>query len=250
MHSTKRVRWAVLLISILLSGTAALASETDDYVPEVTDRVARISFTTGDVQIRRADSQDWEVAVLNLPIVEGDEIATDGNGRLEIQFNSYMHLRVAENSQIKFVGLQDGGIALSVPLGTVVLRAAEFDASRSFFEIDAPKTTIAIQKSGTYRIEAGVPDSLEVIVSATDGGEARVYSPDAGLTVKNGRRAKIFIGGSQSGEWETAGAERFKDEFDNWSLDRDATIAQRLKNAFYDRYYDRDMYGAEDLNGY
>ncbi|MEP6705062.1 MAG: DUF6600 domain-containing protein, partial [Acidobacteriota bacterium] len=241
---------AVLLISVLLSGTAALASETDDYIPEVTDRVARISFVTGDVQIRRADSPDWEVAVLNLPIVEGDEIATDGNGRLEIQFNSYMHLRVAENSQIKFVGLQDGGIALSVPLGTVVLRAAEFDASRSFFEIDAPKTTIAIRKSGTYRIEAGVPDSLEVIVSATDGGEARVYSADAGLTVKNGRRAKIFIGGSQSGEWETAEAERFKDEFDNWSLDRDAAIAQRLKDAYYDRYYDRDMYGAEDLNGY
>src|SRR5215211_4581327 len=101
MHSTKRVRWAVLLISMLLSGTAALASEVDDVIPEVTDRVARISFVTGDVQIRRADSQDWEVAVLNLPIVEGDEIATDGNGRVEIQFNSYTHLRAAENTQVR-----------------------------------------------------------------------------------------------------------------------------------------------------
>src|SRR5215203_5065948 len=250
MHSTKRVRWAVLLISILLSGTASLARETDDYIPDVTDRVARISFVTGDVQIRRADSQDWEVAVLNLPVVEGDEIATDGNGRVEIQFNSDTHLRVAENSQIKFVGLQDGGIALSVPLGTVVLRASEFDGSRGFFEIDAPKTTIAIQKAGTYRVEAGVPDSLEVIVSVTDGGDARVYTADAGLTVKNGRRAKIFTVGSQAGEWETAMADRFTDEFDRWVLDRDAIIAQRLKDAYYDRYYDRDIYGAEDLNDY
>ncbi|MEO8041338.1 MAG: DUF6600 domain-containing protein [Acidobacteriota bacterium] len=250
MHSTTRVRWAVLLVVMLLSGTAVFASEIDDYVPEVTDRVARISFVQGDVQIRRADSQDWEVAVLNLPIVEGDEIATDGNGRFEIQFNSYTHLRVAENSQIKFVGLQDGGIALSVPLGTVVLRASEFDGSRSFFEIDAPKTTISIQKAGMYRIEAGVPDSLEVIVSATDGGEARVYSADAGFTVKNGRRAKVFIGGNQSGEWETAEAARFSDEFDTWSLDRDTIIAQRIRDAYYDRYYDRDIYGAEDLNEY
>ena len=250
MHSTKRVRWAVLLISILLSGTAALAGERDDYIPEVTDRVARISFVIGDVQIRRADSQDWEVAVLNLPVVEGDEIATDGNGRVEIQFNSDTHLRVAENSQIKFVGLQDSGIALSVPLGTVVIHSSEFDGSRSFFEIDAPKTTIAIQRAGTYRIEAGVPDSLEVIVSATDGGEARVYSADAGFTIKNGRRAKIFVGGSQAGEWETAEAERFIDEFDKWALDRDAIIAQRLKDAYYDQYYDRDVYGAEDLNDY
>ncbi len=250
MHSTKKIHWTALLIILLFSGTGALASETDDYIPEIKDRVARISFVQGDVQIRRADSQDWEVAVLNLPIVEGDEIATDGNGRFEIQFNSYTHLRVAENSRIKLVGLKDGGIALSVPLGTVVLRTSEFDANRSYFEIDAPKTTISIQKAGMYRIEAGVPDSFEVIVTATDGGEARVYSADAGFTVKNGRRAKIFIGGSQSGEWETAAAERYTDQFDSWALERDAIVAKRIRDAYYDRYYDRDIYGAEDLNDY
>lgn len=248
MHSTKGVRWAVLLITMLLSGTSVFANVTDDYIPEVTDRVARISFVRGDVQIRRADSQDWEVAVLNLPIVEGDEIATDGNGRFEIQFNSYTHLRVAENSQIKIVGLKDEGIALSVPLGTVVLRAGEFDGSRSYFEIDAPKTTISIQKAGTYRIESGVPDSLEVFVTASDGGEARVYSTDAGFTVKNGRRAKLYIAGNQIGEWETADASRFSDEFDTWSIERDAIIARRVRDSYYDKYYDRDIYGAEDLN--
>lgn len=248
MHSTKWVRWAVLLTTVLLSGMGVFASETDDYIPAVTDRVARVSFVRGDVQIRRAGSQGWEVAVLNLPIVEGDEIATDGNGRFEIQFNSYTHLRVAENSQIKIVGLKDDGIALSVPLGTVVLRAGEFNGTRSFFEIDAPKTTISIQKAGMYRVESGVPDSLEVFVTAAEGGEARVYSIDAGFTVKNGRRAKIYIAGSQSGEWETADASRSADEFDSWSLDRDAIIAKRLRDAYYDKYYDRDIYGAEDLN--
>ena len=250
MHSTSKVRWAVLLIMTLLSGTGALASETDDYVPEVTDRVARISFVTGDVQIRRADSQDWEVAVLNLPIVEGDEIATDANGRFEIQFNAYTHLRVAENSQIRIVGLKDEGIAVSVPLGTVVLRSAEFDSGRGYFEIDAPKTTISIQKAGMYRVEAGVPDSLEVFVSASDGGEARIYSADGGFTLKNGRRATIFVAGERSGEWDMADASRFVDEFDKWSLDRDVIIAQRIRDAYYDKYYDRDIYGAEDLNEY
>ena len=249
MHSTSKVRWAVLMI-MLLSGSSVFASEIDDYIPEVTDRVARISFIQGDVQIRRDDSPDWEVAVLNLPIVEGDEIATDGNGRVEIQFNTYTHLRIAENSQVKFVGLKDGGIALSVPLGTVVIRASEFDGARAYFEIDAPKTTISIQRAGMYKIEAGVPDSLEVIVTASAGGEARVYSADSGFTVKDGRRAKLYIGGTQSGEWETAQGERFSDEFDSWSLDRDVIIAQRVRDAYYDKYYDRDVYGAEDLNQY
>ncbi|HEX6126524.1 MAG TPA: FecR domain-containing protein, partial [Pyrinomonadaceae bacterium] len=247
MHSTK-VRWAFLTLAVLIGGTSVFANETDDYVPEVTDRVARVSFVQGDVQIRRAESQDWEVVVLNLPIVEGDEIATDGNGRFEIQFNSHTHLRVAENSQIKILSLKDEGIAISVPLGTISLRANELDSGRSYFEIDAPKTTVSIQKSGMYRVEAGVPDSLEVFVSALDGGEARVYSSDAGFTIKNGRRAKIFIAGSQLGEWETADATQLIDEFDKWTFDRDEIIAQRLRDAHYDRYYDRDIYGAEDLN--
>jgi hypothetical protein len=238
------------MMMMLLSGIGVFASEIDDYIPEVTDRVARISFVQGDVQIRRDDSPDWEVAVLNLPIVEGDEIATDANGRVEIQFNTYTHLRIAANSQVKFAGLKDAGIALSVPLGTVVIRASEFDGARAYFEVDAPKTTISIQKAGTYKIEAGVPDSLEVIVTASSGGEARVYSTDSGFTVKDGRRAKLYIGGTQSGEWETAQAERFSDEFDSWSVDRDVIIAQRIKDAYYDRYYDRDVYGAEDLNDY
>ncbi len=249
MHSTKGVRSAVLLLTVLLVGASVFASETDDYIPEVTDRVARISYLHGDVQVRRADSQDWEVAVLNLPIVEGDEIATDGNGRFEIQFNSYTHLRVSENSQIKIVTLKDEGIAISIPLGTLSLRMTSADG-RSFFEIDAPKTTISIQKPGMYRIEAGVPDSLEVFVAATDGGEARVYSADAGFTIKNGRRASIFVAGNRAGEWDVADASEFVDEFDKWTLERDAIIAQRQKDAFYDKYYDRDIYGAEDLNEY
>lgn len=250
MHSTRKVRWAFLLATVLLPSIGVFASETDDYVPEVTDRVARISFIQGDVQIRRADRQDWEVAVLNLPIVEGDEIATDGNGRFEIQFNSYTHLRVAENAQIQIVGLKDEGIAISVPIGTVTLRSGEFDGSRSFFEIDAPKTTISIQKAGMYRVESGVTDSLEVFVSATDGGEARVYSTDGGFTLKNGRRATIYVAGERLGEWDMADASRFADEFDSWSLERDAIIANRVRDAYYDRYYDRDIYGAEDLNDY
>ena len=250
MHSTRSFKGAVLLMTLLICAAGAFAGEVDDYVPEVTDRVARISFIRGDVQIRRADSQDWERAILNLPIVEGDEIVTDATSRLEIQFDITKHLRIAENSQVKIVGLKDEGIAISVPLGSVTIRAVEFDPSRSYFEIDAPKTTVSIQKPGSYRVDAGTADSIEIFISAIDGGEARVYSSDAGFTVKNGRRARVFIGGNQSGEWETADASLSLDEFWEWSSERDAIIAARLKGAYYDQYYDRDIYGADDLNAY
>lgn len=250
MHSTRKFLWAVLLTIPLLASGRALADDVDDYVPEVTDRVARISFLRGDVQIKRDGGQDWERAALNLPIVEGDEITTEGGGRFEIQFNSYTFLRVAENSYLKIETLNDDGIAVSLPQGSLVLRAGEFDQAKTFFEIDAPKTTVSVQKTGMYRIDAGKPDGPEIRVAATDGGEARVYTDSSGFSVKNGRSAKIFLAGNLAGEWEMADAARFADEFDSFALERDAVIAKRMRDAYFDKYYDRDIYGAEDLNDY
>ncbi|MCA1590970.1 MAG: hypothetical protein LC734_11435, partial [Acidobacteria bacterium] len=110
MHSAKNILRAAAII-LPLFGITAFGFEHDDEVPEVTDRVARVSFVKGDVQIRRGGSQDWERAVLNLPVVEADEI-TVGDGRAEIQFDSRTHLRLSENSFLKLATLKDGGIAV------------------------------------------------------------------------------------------------------------------------------------------
>ncbi len=222
----------------------------DENVPDVTARVARISFLAGEAQIRRAEGGDWEKATLNLPVVEGDEITTGADARLEIQFDNNQHLRLAENSYLKITNLKDGGIAVSLSVGTMIARITRYDKDRAFFEIDAPKTTIAVQKAGVYRIDAGQQSDTDIRVSVTENGEARVYSDNAGFTLKNGRSARVFIDGANAGEWEAADSSRYADAFDAWSLDRDARIAMRLKDAFYDKYYDNDIYGADDLNGY
>lgn len=247
MHSARKILWAFSLLITLLLGTGVSAFEVDDDIPEVTARVARISFIRGKVQIRRAGSQDWETAVLNLPVVEGDEVTTDPGGRVEIQFNSYTHLRVRENSYVKIVNLKDEGIAISLPNGTLALRITEFGKDRTYFEIDAPKSTIAVQAAGMYRVDAV---SGQVRIAATDGGEARVYSDSSGFMLKNGRSSTMNTEGSLAGEWETADAARYVDEFDAWSLERDVAVAKLLKDAKYDTYYDRDIYGAEDLGKY
>lgn len=254
MRSMKRVFWSVFVGATLIFSATAYGARyaddvEDDMVPDVTARVSRISFIRGDVQIRREGSQDWEKAVLNLPIVEGDELATDAGGRLEIQLGAFSHIRLAENSYLKVVGLKDGSVALSLSEGTLNVRLTKFDKDAAFFEIDAPKTTVAIQRSGMYRIDAGKAGaSGDVRVTVANDGEARVYADNSGFTLKNGRTATLKIDGPLAGEWETVDAARFADEFDTWTLDRDAVIARRIKDAYYDKYYDQDIYGAEDLN--
>ncbi len=88
--------------------------------------MARISILRGEAQIRHAGGGDWERAAQNLPIVEGDEIATDAGARLEIQFNSYNYLRLSENAYLKVTTLRDEGIALSASAGNDEFARVEF----------------------------------------------------------------------------------------------------------------------------
>ena len=86
---TKKNIWASLLLVPLFAFFAgnmfagSPVSLTDDEIPDTTLPVARVSFIRGDAQIRRAESEDWEKLTLNLPIVEGDEIATERGTRAD-----------------------------------------------------------------------------------------------------------------------------------------------------------------------
>ena len=82
MRLNEKVLWVFFFLMPLLVVHVS-AYETDDYVPEITAKVSRITYLTGDVKIRRLGGDDWERAVTNLPVVEGDEIATDANALLE-----------------------------------------------------------------------------------------------------------------------------------------------------------------------
>jgi hypothetical protein len=245
------------MILLLLALTAAVSAPVfgaiygplsdDDPSPGV--KVARVSFLTGEAKLRRADGETWELVTLNLPIVEGDQIAVDARSRLEIQFDKDRHMRLDGNSSATVMTFRDDGIAISLQQGSLNLRIARYDGDGPYFEVDAPGTTIAVRAAGSYRIDA-LPGSDEVVVAATDGGEARIYSATAGFVLRDGRRARIFLSGASAGEWETAVASRFIDDFDQWSAQRDRLIQQSLSAAHYGRYYDDDIYGADDLAGY
>ncbi|MFT3744127.1 MAG: FecR domain-containing protein [Pyrinomonadaceae bacterium] len=234
--------------TINLPANQTTSIDDPDDEPEVTDRVARISYIDGGGKVRRNGSDDWETLTLNLPLVEGDEISTDDRSRIEIQFDKNQHLRLDSNSYLKLVTLKDEGIALSLSLGSAIVKITAFDKSVSYFEIDAPRTTIAVQKAGRFRIDAGKEGDDSVQAGVSDGGEARIYSDNAGFTLKDGRSTRIFVSGSNAGDWENADASRADDDFQQWALDRESVVAKRLDTAFYDRYYDDDIYGADDLN--
>lgn len=215
----------------------------DDY--DVKARVVRISLIGGEVSLKRNGNQDWETLRLNYPLVEGDTVATENDSRLEIQIDARNFVRLAANSTLRIVTLRDEGIALSVVEGTATVRLAKFDHKREYFEIDAPRTTVAAEKEGSYRID--VPRDGRVRLTVRDGGSARIYSDTSGFVLRDGRTAELIVSGEGMGDWEFFAAASL-DAIDNWVSEREQYLAQRLK---YDvKYYDEYVWGAEDLDAY
>lgn len=250
MISLRKSLWMIALFSILFALPLFAADEYDDEFPEVTAPVARIKFLDGKADIRRVDSDEWESAVVNLPLVEGDEIRTERNARLELQFDNDTYLRIDENSLVKLVSLGEEGAAISITEGTLLLSVFEFDPSNGYLEVDAPKTTVAVAEAGKFRIDAGSEYDRTVKVTVWDGGTARVYSLDSGFTLKNDQSASMALDGAYAGRWSVARHSGIRDGFDDWSASRDELILESLKDAYYGSYYDDDLYGADDLNYY
>ena len=248
MQVSRRKTSLILCAALLtLFSTTARAGNDDDAEDDydVKARVVRVSLIGGDVNLKRNGNQDWEPLRLNYPLVEGDTVATDNDSRLEIQIDARNFVRLAANSTLRIVTLRDEGIALSVVEGTATLRLAKFDRKNEYFEIDAPRTTMAAEKEGSYRID--VPRDGRVRLTVRDGGSARIYSDTSGFALRDGRTAELVVSGENMGDWEFS-AISTRDAIDDWVSEREQYLAQRLK---YDvKYYDEYVWGAEDLDAY
>jgi hypothetical protein len=227
---------------------APFDEELDDAGYEETARVVRISLLGGDVSLRRAGSKEWEKAALNLPLVEGDRLATGAGARAEIQIDARNFVRLGEYATLDIVTLREEGVALSLPEGTATLRLARFDNDREYFEIDAPKTTLAAEQKGSYRLD--VAQNGNVRVTVREGGRARLYSETSGFTLRDGRSAElVYNNSSEDGDWELSAA-RSTDDWDTWVKERESFLASRLRHEQRDRYYDNSVWGAEELDSY
>ncbi len=182
-------------LSLTITARAARVDDDDDQPDDydVKARVVRISMISGEANLKRDGIKDWELVQLNYPLVEGDTVATGKDSRIEVQFDSRNFVRLSENTVLRIVTLRDEGTALSVVEGTVIVRLAKFDRDKRFFEVDAPRSTLAAEKAGHYRID--VPREGRVRLTVRDGGSARIYSDTSGFSLRDGRSAELVVTG-------------------------------------------------------
>ncbi len=202
--------------------------------------VARISFITGNVSVRRGDSADLSAAVVNAPLTAGDRVVTGDGGRAEVQLDYANFFRLAPSSEVRLGELQRGRYQIQIAAGSIVYRVLR--DSNAQVEISTPSISLRPLRTGVYRVDLH-PDGITEI-TLRNGAEGEVFGPRGSEPIHN-NSAMMVRGSADDPEFQmtTPAAE---DDFERWSASRDQTL---LRAASPGRV-NRDIYGTEDLDPY
>ncbi len=245
-----------LLLILLISGAAFAqtnisseyqSADVDDTAP--VSRVARLSFVDGDVSFLRAGVTEWAPAVENLPLLAGDQIYTGPGARAEVQLARGNYIRLSESTELTIAELSDSAAQFEITEGTAIIRIERLATVFRRFEVDTPNTAVLVQQDGLYRIEVRGEKNSELIVRR---GEAEVSTEEGSFKVREGQ--KLLVDTATAGRLELA-ADNSRDDWDQWSYDRDTTIARTSVDAApdYVTTYEtdnNDFYGVSDLSSY
>ena len=74
--------------------------------------VARVSFVQGSVQLLAGQGNDFQQAVMNMPVVDGSRLQTGGDGQAEVEFGDGSVARLTPNSVLEFDHLAQDQVQL------------------------------------------------------------------------------------------------------------------------------------------
>ncbi|HET9805018.1 MAG TPA: FecR family protein [Candidatus Acidoferrum sp.] len=213
MASRISLRFVIFLAVVALTLSASCAFADTSHA-----RIIRLSYVQGDVRITHNVSGDplqssdtaWESASLNLPIHQGDAIATD-NGRAEVEFESGSVAFVSENTVLEFydLSLEDGAFTtrLIVRQGSAsfYVRPSRGD----YFSVTGGDFSIEATDKAEFRLN-NYDDGSDVQVMQ---GRVSVLGKSKTTVVSKGQALSMRAGDEASSSVDHAASQ---DDFDQW----------------------------------
>lgn len=196
---------AILAVAAVVPGASA------DEVSHA--RIVRLSFVEGDVAYQTTGS-DWQRAMMNLPIGQDYSVRTDA-GYAEVEFETGLVVRLAQNTQIEFSDLRlvDGHRVTSLKLDQGTIIATDKLARGDQFTIEAGTLNVTAPANGRFRID--VTDSQSWVTALH--GTAGVTYGSGTKAIENGKTFH-YTGGVDAASIESSPV---SDAFDKWVADRD-----------------------------
>ena len=191
--------------------------------------------------VSHSGSDAWEEAPVNLPLQEGDSLATQG-GLAEIEFENGATAYLAENSVLKFaqLGFSDGGRATELTLtqgtGTFYANLTSMDS----FRVLTSTFDVAIPARAEFRVDA-FHDGAAVEVFL---GTVSVSTAKASTTLTKGQSVAVHESDFQ--DLNNIARLPEEDAFDQWVTEQGEIIRSGNKNTL--TYINSpNYYGLSDL---
>ena len=231
-------KWVSLLtvgLAVVLLAPQRAAADEDD----PPGRVARLSYTRGEVSFEPAGTDEWVSAVINRPLTTEDKLWTDREARAELHIGSAA-IRMKGETGFSFLNLTDRIVQIRLTTGTINVRLRRLEEDE-IFEVDTPNLAFSLLRPGDYRIE--VNEAGDATVVTVRRGEGEVTGGGQAYTVHAQERATFYGTEDLDTQMEDVGG---YDEFDDWCRERDA----REQSVQSSHYVSRDVIGYEDLDEY
>jgi hypothetical protein len=204
-------------------------------------RVARLNYMEGSVSFQPGGENDWVTAVLNRPLVTGDNLWADENSRAELHIGSTA-LRLGAKTGVTLLEVSDQAAQIRLVQGSLIVMVRRVDDQNSY-EIDTPNVAFVVTQPGDYRIDVD-PDGNRTEVTVWRG-RGEITGGGKTYTVVANQSSTIISSGTDQLNYDS-GQIPDQDGFDSWALDRD----QREDQSDSANYVSRDMTGYEDLDQY
>ena len=211
----------------------------DANMPDPPSRVARLNYMDGSVSFQPGGENDWVTAVLNRPLVTGDNLWADEDSRAEVHIGSTA-LRLGAKTGITLLEVSDRAAQIRLAQGSLIVKVRHVDDEDSY-EIDTPNVAFVVMQPGDYRIDVDADGNRTEVTVWRGRGE--VTGGGSSYTVVANQYATFT--GTDHLDYDL-GQIPGKDGFDTWVLDRD----QREDQSDSANYVSREMTGYEDLDEY
>jgi hypothetical protein len=207
-------------------------------------RVVRLSRSDGEVFILHSGARDWEEASANLPLQEGDSVATQA-GFAEIEFDNGAMAYLAENSVLQFTQLGFAGGGRDTEL-TLTQGAATFEAgfaSDDTFVVHTLTFDVAAQERAEFRIDGFRDGAAAEVLSGT----IRVSTTRGTTDLTKGQSVAVHL--NDSGNFTIGSLPEAEDAFDRLVAQEGERIRSGNKNTL-SYVNSRNYYGLSDLSIY
>ena len=202
-----------------------------------TQHPSRISYVDGTVAVAHEGSSEWALLERNFPIWGGDRVISEGNSRVEIEFNSETVVRLGSWAGIIFKEFSPERVVVQLLSGNLIVHKQEGPP----FRVVSSDSFTDLKDEGVYRFT--LLESGETTVRVRKG-MARTVQGAVSVSMREGDAWRV--GGSGSALTRLYGSDQ-RDWFDEWSDLRDALRRAQYPSSSkpYTRYA-----GSRDLNRY